>query len=169
MAMLGPAYLRCGRAAEAATMLEQALSAFKAMQIRGSVPFNMSLLAEVYLDQGRIDDARELAEQALALARTQHEQGWQAWCLKTLGDVRALELEDPEPARSAYHQAHTIATELTLRPLAAHCHLGLGKLASRSGQREAAKEHLGAAVTLYRDMGMSYWLGGAESELQSLD
>jgi hypothetical protein len=49
-----------------------------------------------------------------------------------------------------------------MRPLVAHCHLGLGKLYQRTGQREQAQEHLTTATTMYREMGMTYWLARAE-------
>jgi len=42
--------------------------------------------------------------------------------------------------------------------------LGLGKLYRRSGQREQAQEHLTTATTMYREMGMTYWLEQAEKE-----
>jgi len=53
-----------------------------------------------------------------------------------------------------------------MRPLIAHCHLGLGKLYRRTGQRERAQEHLITALTMYREMGMRYWLQKAESEME---
>ena len=46
--------------------------------------------------------------------------------------------------------------------LVAHCHLGLGKLYRRIGQPEQAQEHLTIATTMYREMGMTYWLEKAE-------
>jgi hypothetical protein len=49
-------------------------------------------------------------------------------------------------------------------PLVAHCHLGLGKLYHRTDKREQAQEHLATATTMYRDMGMTYWLEKAEAE-----
>ena len=49
-----------------------------------------------------------------------------------------------------------------MRPEIAHCHLGLGKLYRRTGQREEAREHLATATTMYREMGMTYWLEQAE-------
>jgi uncharacterized protein HemY len=52
-----------------------------------------------------------------------------------------------------------------MRPLVAHCHLGLGKLDRRTGKREQAQEHLRTAMTMYRDMDMRFWLGPAEAEL----
>ena len=44
-------------------------------------------------------------------------------------------------------------------------HLGLGKLYRRTGEREQAQEHLITATTMYREMGMTYWLEQAEKEL----
>ena len=53
-------------------------------------------------------------------------------------------------------------------PAAAHCHLGIGKLYGRMGKREQAQEHLTTATTMYREMGMTYWLEQAEAEFQAL-
>jgi hypothetical protein len=53
-----------------------------------------------------------------------------------------------------------------MRPLVAHCHLGLGKLYRRSGRREA-EEHLRTAVTMYGEMDMRFWLEPAQAELTS--
>ena len=52
--------------------------------------------------------------------------------------------------------------------LIAHCHLGLGKLCRRTGKREQAQEHLTAATTMYREMGMTYWLEQGEKEIGEL-
>jgi hypothetical protein len=50
--------------------------------------------------------------------------------------------------------------------LVTHCHLGLGKLYRRTDKREQAQEHLAAATTMYREMGMTYWLQKAEAEMR---
>ena len=50
-----------------------------------------------------------------------------------------------------------------MRPLVAHCHLGLGKLYASTGKHQQAHEHLTAATTMYREMGMTYWLEKAEA------
>jgi hypothetical protein len=59
-------------------------------------------------------------------------------------------------------------TELGLRPLVAHCHFGLAKLSRQSNRREQAKEHFTIAITMYRDMGMQFWLEQAEVEMKGL-
>jgi uncharacterized protein HemY len=55
-----------------------------------------------------------------------------------------------------------------MRPLIAHCHLGLGKLYWRTGRCEEASEHLTIATTLYREMDMQFWLGQAEEGMKEL-
>jgi len=53
-----------------------------------------------------------------------------------------------------------------MRPLIAHCHLGLGKLYRRTGKREQARDALTTATTMYREMGMTYWLEQAEAAVR---
>jgi hypothetical protein len=55
-----------------------------------------------------------------------------------------------------------------MRPLVTHCDLGLGKLNRGTGQRGQASEHLTTATTMYREMGMTYWLEQAETEMKAL-
>jgi hypothetical protein len=55
-----------------------------------------------------------------------------------------------------------------MRPLIAHCHLGLGKLFARSGNREQAREYLTTATTMYREMDMPFWFEQAEAALKRL-
>ncbi len=52
-----------------------------------------------------------------------------------------------------------------MRPLVAHCHLGLGKLYQRTGKRRQAREHLTNATTMYREMDMRFWLEQAEAHI----
>ena len=58
-----------------------------------------------------------------------------------------------EAARHA-REALALAEPLGMRPLVAHCHLGLGKLCHRTGKRGPAREHLRTATAMYRDMEM---------------
>jgi len=59
--------------------------------------------------------------------------------------------------------AMTLASELGMRPLVAHCHLGLGTLYQRTGDQAKAQQHLTTAATMYREMGMTFWLEKAEA------
>jgi hypothetical protein len=53
-----------------------------------------------------------------------------------------------------------------MRPLVAHCHLGLGKLDRRIGDRVKGDEALATAIAMYREMGMTFWLEKAKAALE---
>jgi hypothetical protein len=81
-----------------------------------------------------------------------------------LGEIAAVaDRSDGPAANTAYREALTRASELGMRPLVAHCHLGLGTLYRRTGDGAKAEEHLQVATTMYREMGMAYWLEKAHA------
>ncbi len=55
-----------------------------------------------------------------------------------------------------------------IRPLVARCQLGLGKLHRRTGKQQQAHEHLATAATMFREMGLTYWLENAEADYKML-
>jgi hypothetical protein len=54
-----------------------------------------------------------------------------------------------------------------MRPLIAHCHLGLGKLCGRTARRQDAHEHFTTAAAI-SEMDMRFWLEQAEAELKQV-
>jgi tetratricopeptide (TPR) repeat protein len=132
-------------------------------------PFRLSALGQCYLAAGRIADAGVSARSALEMARRQGEKAQEAWILRLLGEIAShTEGVDVEAAKTHYDQASTLARQLGMRPLLAHCHLGLGKLYRHTGKREQAREHLTTATTMYREMDMPFWLEQAEAEMGEL-
>ena len=94
------------------------------------------------------------------------ERGHEAYALRLLGEFHARHaFPEVEAAATHYHQALTLAEELGMRPLQAHCHLGLGTLFTRTGQQEQAHAELSMAIALYRAMDMYFWLPQAEAAL----
>ncbi len=85
---------------------------------------------------------------------------WQIAAGTPLVAVDVASAEGEKDAKRSYREALTLAQDLGMRPLVAHCHLGLGKLCARTGKREHAQEHFTIATTMYRGMGMTYWLSG---------
>jgi lipopolysaccharide biosynthesis regulator YciM len=75
---------------------------------------------------------------------------------------------DAMAVEQQYRTAMALAESLGMRPLVAHCHLGLGKLYRRTGKREQAQKHLATATTMYRDMGMTYWVEKVEQAVREL-
>ena len=72
---------------------------------------------------------------------------------------------DVAQVETLYHHALALAEELGMRPLVAHCHLGLGTLYAQTGRREQARIALATAIALYRAMEMTFWLPQAEAAL----
>ena len=70
---------------------------------------------------------------------------------------------------TTYREALTLAEVLDMRPLQAHCHLGLGTLYAKTGQREQARTELSAAIDLYRAMDMPFWLPQTEAALAQVE
>ena len=61
-------------------------------------------------------------------------------------------------ARHHLGAALTLAEALEMRPLAARCHLALGRLARRLGEADSARRHFDLAVPAFESMQMRYWL-----------
>jgi tetratricopeptide (TPR) repeat protein len=163
---LGYAYTLSGRVAEALPLLEQAVERGDVMRLVLNQSHRVAWLSEAYLRAGRVDDALGLAGRALDLARAHKERGSQAWALRLLGEiVSRRDPLDTETAEGHYSQALALATELEMRPLVAHCHVGLGKLDRRTGDPAKAQEHLTTAATMYREMGMNFWLEKTDAEM----
>jgi tetratricopeptide (TPR) repeat protein len=124
----------------------------------------LTYLGEAHLLANRQDDARAVARRALDLARRQKERGNEAWVLRLLGEIAGqAEPPDLESAEEHYRQALALADELGMRPLAAHCHLGLGKLYQRTGDRAKAAAHLTTARAMYRELDMGFYLAQADA------
>src|SRR5262249_25261100 len=77
----------------------------------------------------RRDEARRLAHRAHQLARERKERAHEAYALRLLGEIDLREgSPTADAAATPFRGALALAVELGLRPLAAHCHLGLGRL-----------------------------------------
>jgi tetratricopeptide (TPR) repeat protein len=169
-AALGAAYTLGGRVADAVVLLTRVMEQTMATDMAGFQALCSLPLGEAHMLAGRLEDAYALAERTLALARAHQERRNQAYALRLLGEI-AAHRDPPEVAlaEAHYQQAFALAEEVGMRPLQAHCHLGLGFLYAKTGQREQAGDELAAAIELYRAMEMTFWLPQAEAALAQVD
>ena len=159
---LGLAYALSGRGSEARPLLEQAVE--HGAKGTGDLAWQIGITGEGYLQAGDLENATRLADRSLRLARDANERGYEAWALRLLGEITSRRnLADVALAESCYQDALALADELGLRPLAAHCHVGLSALCRRTGDGERAREHLTTATTMYREMHMPFWLEQAKA------
>ncbi len=159
-----------GEASEALARLregEQLLEPLVARGLVGHVSGAYHALGRAALLLSRLDEAQRLADRAVEFAPGQ--PGSMAQTLHLLGDVTTHpDRFDAERGEAHYRQALALAEPRGMRPLAAHCHLGLGKLYRRAGQEERARAELASAAELYRAMEMTFWLEQAEAALAQI-
>ena len=176
-ACLGYVHALTGRIADALPLIERAVADDRGQRdgtkLRtSSGPGSVLVLArlgEVCLLAGRMDEALHWANETLALSSELEQRGTEAYALRLLGAIAShRDAPELETAEQHYRQAFALAAELGMRPLVAHCHLGLGNLCRRAARRERAHEHLTTAATMYREMGMTYWLEKAAAESSGL-
>ena len=166
---LGYAYALTGRLGEAVPLLEQAIEQQISMGRMASHSARLVSLGEAYLMCGRARDAATVAGRSLTLSRERTERGNEASALRLLGAIAdRADPVDTENAEACYRQAMALAGELSMRPLVARCHLGLGALYRQQGRRASAGDHLAAATALFRELDMDFWLQRSERERQDL-
>jgi class 3 adenylate cyclase/tetratricopeptide (TPR) repeat protein len=166
---LGYTYALVGRFSEGIPLLEHAVERATSMTMMVEQSLRLAWLGKAHLLAGRTQDAVSLARRALDLARVHGERGYEAYALRLFGEIDAR--SDPpafEDATQHLQQAMVLAEELGMRPLVAHCHLGLGTLSCRMSKHEQARKHLTTAATMYRGMEMRSWLEQAEMVMAAL-
>jgi tetratricopeptide (TPR) repeat protein len=167
---LGSAAVLQGRMAEGRALVEEAINeAFRTGTLRG-LAGRVAWLSEICRLAGRSEDAWQHALQALDWARRQKARGNEAHALYEIGVLHAhADPSDVVQAEAHYQQALALAEALGMRPLMAHCYLGLGTLYAKTQQREQAHTELSAAIALYRAMEMAFWLPEAEAALAQVE
>jgi hypothetical protein len=96
--------------------------------------------------------AWRLGDRAIESSPGHH--GFAAHARHLLGDIATHpDRFDGERGEAHYRQALALAEPRGMRPLVAHCHLGLGALYRRGSKRPQAQEHLTTATAMYREMG----------------
>jgi tetratricopeptide (TPR) repeat protein len=168
--LLGEAYALAGRAMEGLPLLDQTLERVAAGSHVLYHALVLTELSEALLLVGRMDEASALAGRLLNLSRTHTGRGYQAHAYRLLGETAARgDPPEAEQAETHYCQAVALAQELGMRPLQAHCHLGLGTLYAKLGKSEHARIALARAIPLYRAVDMTFWLPQAEAALAQVE
>jgi tetratricopeptide (TPR) repeat protein len=125
------------------------------------------IAAGAYLAAGLPEEAEALASRGLALATVDGARAYHVPLGRIHAEALALQGKEPrrDEALSEWGRLIELATELSMRPELAHCHLGLGKLYCRTGDGAKGQEHLTTAITMYREMDMGFWLAQGEATL----
>ena len=157
-----------GEASEALNRIQEGEQLLERLAASGIVHgVAHSSLGRASLLLGFLDEARRFGDRAVESSPPQ--SGIAAYARHLLGDIATHpDRFDAERGEAHYRQALALAEPRGMRPLVAHCHLGLGKLYRRTDKRERAQEHLTTATTMYREMDMRFYLEQAQAEVKEL-
>lgn len=168
-ARLGYAHVLSGYVDLGLPLLEQATAQADASGRHYEHATIVAWLAHAYLLSGRLEDSIKQAKRAYELAEASKQQAKIAHALRILGEVHSAgSFEQREEAEHFSILALDLAVKLGMRPLQAHCHLGLSRLYQRQGLLADARAHITEAVWLYNALEMGFWLREAERQLSEL-
>ncbi len=166
---LGQSYALAGRIEESLAQLDTVSNQVINLQDDLAI-FLRTWLSEGYLYAGYPDRSIKLASTVLEIVPRKGHGPLLAHLFRVLGDLtlQGYPLGD-EPAETHYQKALSLADELGMRPLQAHCHRGLGTLYRQTRQAEQARTELTIAIDMYRDMEMTFWIPETEAALASVE
>jgi class 3 adenylate cyclase/tetratricopeptide (TPR) repeat protein len=154
------ALCQTGETAEASRRIEDAerlLGAQEGREIGQHRWWAYGALSRASLLLGRLDEAQRLGYRSIQSSA--RHPGFAAHALHLFGDIMTHpDRFDVESGKANYREALLLARRHGMRPLIAHCHLGLGKMHARIGDLEHAEKNLTEATAMYAEMGMNFWL-----------
>jgi tetratricopeptide (TPR) repeat protein len=156
-ASAGEAHLRLGRPEAAVALLEQAIEAKTfARGYKIVTPFVM--LGETYVELNAVNDAHQLATAALLKCDTSGDLPSKVWTLRLFGLI-ALTGRQISGGNAAewFQRGIDLAQQLELRPVRAHCHLGLAQALRQAGRAEESAGQFAVALSEYQAMDMAHW------------
>ena len=124
---------------------------------------------QAHFSLGNLEDAKMQAEQALKWSLANNERVFQGFSRNLIG--RVLAKTDPGQIEAAVDQIrHGISQleELGMLPMSGVGWLWLGEVYANSDRQEEALENLKKAETMFREMGMDFWLAKAQYALSKL-
>jgi tetratricopeptide (TPR) repeat protein len=158
---LGYAYLVADEPMRALAVVEEGT---KPGNLEGGVwtVHPLTVLGDTYRAVGDFALAAETLSNALSLAEEGEERGFESWAMLVMARI-SFDAGLYGEAEKRYRLTLEQASTLSMRPLVAHCHEGLGRLYLRTRRNEEAHTELAAALEMFRSMNMGFWLQKAES------
>ena len=166
---LGLAYTYLGDMEAARLHQEKTIKLSTEADISTNLSVSHMCLGMVHFFSGDLAKARSCAEEGLRLAQQNSERAYEGLSWLLLGAaVGAADLSQSAKAEEYLLKGLSIEEDIGARAFSGPGHLWLGQHYASSGQKEEAREHLTMARTMFEEMGMDFYLGLAESSLDSL-
>jgi predicted ATPase/class 3 adenylate cyclase len=157
MAGLGRAKARLGLVKEGLQLLETAVAMDASAEPKTTRSFALNALAEALFLGGENERALAACDQAFQFAREHEERGAEAHACFLLGLIHTVRTGDFETAAGYLQAAASIASDCGLRPLLAHCHLGLAQLHRERGDPAEGRDCLERGRGMLTALAMKQW------------
>jgi tetratricopeptide (TPR) repeat protein len=157
MAALGRTKTRLGQLDEGLQLLEQAVLLDETAEPQTTRSFTLTCLSEGHFLAGDFQQASTRAREALQLSRSNQERSIEAYASWLLALILHSHSPGTKDSLNMLETATRIATELSLNPLLAHCHLWFGEVYDAQGDRPQAMEHRERGQSLLEKLGMKPW------------
>jgi hypothetical protein len=115
-------------------------------------------LAEASLLAGDVDEALSHVTGSLRQAIKYRERGEEAYARWLHATILSANGEDFATVGQQFHDAACLAAELGMKPLLAHCYLGLGDLEAYRGGTRTRPPHREWGLRLLETLGMRRWI-----------
>jgi len=153
---LGYAYLQANEPERALSVLKEC-ARDEILQASFWTTHTLTVLADAYCTVGDFTLATETVSRALNLANKREESGFEAWAMFVMAGIKE-KVDKLEEARQWYQRASERASNLSMQPLIAHCHKGIGRVYCHLGKEIEAQLEIKLASEIYNSIGMKYWL-----------
>jgi tetratricopeptide (TPR) repeat protein len=157
MAALGCSKCRVGRVDEGLQLLEHAVTAGSSAEPRTARSFALVARSEALFLAGDNAGALTAVTEAMQFTRDHEERGAEAYACFIRGLIAGTQDAQSDPAYDALRAASTIARELGLQPLLAHCHLSLGEMYNKTGDPTQGRDYIERGQRLMEALGMKQW------------
>jgi tetratricopeptide (TPR) repeat protein len=163
---LGFAHTLRGDPSEGLECTQKGLDMYKESAVTWHLSAHLFSLGWCRAASGDAEGARTAMEEALASARENYEIHMEGKTLLWLGRILAAPpIQEHGRAEQSIHDGIQILESLGARADMATGQLFLGELYADMGKKDMARDHLETACTLFREMGMDYWLETAEKQI----
>jgi len=157
-AALGCAMARSGQIGDGLRLLREAVSLDRSAEARTTHAFTLTALAEALLLAGDAEKALSHVTESLQQTVKYRERGEEAYARWLLATILSVGREDIDAAAREFQDAANLAVELGLKPLLAHCYLGLGDLDARCPGTRTRSGHCERGFMLLETLRMRQWI-----------
>ncbi len=167
--VLGYANYLIGDVEQAHTFVSKGLKIQEDSGIEAMLSMHYWIYSLVLFASGELEDALRCTEKTLELSIKNNEKRYEGLSKILFGRILGSKNKEKyEDGEQFIFEGYQILEELRARPAIAQSFLDLGELYINSGQMDKALKNLEKAKSMFKEMGMEYWIAKAHQFLKCI-